>query len=89
MQENNLTKFNTLIYKFSEHCEIKPFQLEKGCLQKESKRKNSITAIILIYGILNTLSLKLKKKKKARMPTLTTSVQHYSGDPTHDNEGKK
>ena len=54
MQENNLTKFNTLIYKFSEHCEIKPFQLEKGCLQKESKRKNSITAIILIYGILNT-----------------------------------
>lgn len=66
MQENNLTKFNTLIYKFSEHCEIKPFQLEKGCLQKESKRKNSITAIILIYGILNTLSLKLKKKKKGK-----------------------
>ena len=23
------------------------------------------------------------------MPTLTTSVQHYSGDPTHGNERKK
>lgn len=54
---------------------------------KSKQKKTSITAIILSYGILNTLSLKLKKK--ARMPTLTTSVQHYSGDPTHGNERKK
>lgn len=28
-------------------------------------------------------------EKKARMFTPTTSVQHYSGDPTHSNEEEK